>query len=80
MMPAGHHSDSDSTILPLPKSAITWFGGIFARLPPANHDANNVSHFGCDPVNQLNLKKKLYWFMCVCPKTCSHIARRMMNG
>ena len=34
MMPAGHHSDSDSTLLPLPKSAITWFGGIFARLPP----------------------------------------------
>ena len=32
MMPAGHHSDSDSTLLPLPKSAITWFGGIFARL------------------------------------------------
>ena len=34
MMPGGHHSDSDSTLLPLPKSAITWFGGIFARLPP----------------------------------------------
>ena len=34
MMPDGHHSDSDSTLLPLPKSAITWFGGIFARLPP----------------------------------------------
>ena len=34
MMPAGHHSDSDSTLLPLPKSAITWLGGIFARLPP----------------------------------------------
>ena len=34
MMPAGHHSDSDSTLLPLPKSTITWFGGIFARLPP----------------------------------------------
>ena len=32
MMPAGHHSNSDSTLLPLPKSAITWFGGIFARL------------------------------------------------
>ena len=31
-MPAGHHLDSDSTLLPLPKSAITWFGGIFARL------------------------------------------------
>ena len=28
-MPAGHHSDSDSTLLPLPKSAIIWFGGIF---------------------------------------------------
>ena len=25
MMPAGHHSDSDATLLPLPKSAITWF-------------------------------------------------------
>ena len=34
MMPAGHHSDSDYTLLPLPKSAITWFGGIFARSPP----------------------------------------------
>ena len=34
MMPAGHHSDSDSTLLPLPKSTITWFGGIFARLSP----------------------------------------------
>ena len=34
MMPAGHHSDSGSTLLPLPKLAITWFGGIFARLPP----------------------------------------------
>ena len=34
MMPAGHHSDSDYTLLPLPKSAITWLGGIFARLPP----------------------------------------------
>ena len=34
MMPAGHHSDCDSTLLPLPKSSITWFGGIFARLPP----------------------------------------------
>ena len=32
MMPAGHHSDSDSTLLPPPKSSITWFGGIFARL------------------------------------------------
>ena len=32
IMPARHHSDSDSTLLPLPKSAITWFGGIFARL------------------------------------------------
>ena len=34
IMPAGHHSDSDSTLLPLPKSPITWFMGIFARLPP----------------------------------------------
>ena len=34
MMPAGHHSDYDSTLLPKPKSSITWFGGIFARLPP----------------------------------------------
>ena len=33
MMPAGHHSNSDPTLLPLPKSSITWFGGIFARLP-----------------------------------------------
>ena len=31
MMPAGHHSDSDYTLLPLPKSAVTWLGGIFAR-------------------------------------------------
>ena len=34
MMPAGYHSDSDYTLLPLPQSSITWFGGIFARLPP----------------------------------------------
>ena len=34
MIPAGYHSDSDSTPLPLQKSAITWFGGIFARLTP----------------------------------------------
>ena len=38
MMPAGHvaghHPDSDSTLLSLLKSAITWFGGIFARLTP----------------------------------------------
>ena len=35
MMPvAGHHSDSDSTLLPLPKSGTTWFGDIFARLTP----------------------------------------------
>ena len=34
MMPARHHSDFDSTLLPLAKSAITWFGGIFARLTP----------------------------------------------
>ena len=30
-MPAGHHSDSDSTLLPLLKSTLTCFGGIFAR-------------------------------------------------
>ena len=30
-MPAGHHSDSDSTLLSLLKSTITCFGGIFAR-------------------------------------------------
>ena len=29
---AGYHSDSDHTLLPLPKSAITWFGSISARL------------------------------------------------
>ena len=32
MMPAGHHSVSDSTLLPLPKSLITWFGGIFLTI------------------------------------------------
>ena len=42
-MPAGHHSDYDSTLLPLPKSAITWFGGIFARLPPLAAGLTNVS-------------------------------------
>ena len=44
MMPAWHHADSDSTVLPLPKSVITWFGGIFARLPPLAaglSDSNN---------------------------------------
>ena len=44
------------------------------------HDANNVSNFGCDPVTKLNLKKPFYSIICVCPKTCRHIARRMMNG
>ena len=43
------------------------------------HDAHNVSNFGTDPVTQLNLKKSLVFF-CVRPKTCRHIARRMMNG
>ena len=33
MMPARHHADPDSTPLPVPKSAITCLGGIFARLP-----------------------------------------------
>ena len=32
--PSRHHSYYDSTLLPLPKSSITWLGGIFARLPP----------------------------------------------
>ena len=46
MMPAGYHSDSDSTLLPLPKSSITWFGGIFARLPPlaAGLAPDNLEH------------------------------------
>ena len=46
------------------------------------HDANNVSHFCGDPVIQLNLKNVFLPFVCesVCPKTCCHIARRMMNG
>ena len=55
MIPAGRHSDSDSTLLPLPKSAITWFGGIFARLRekcllgcwtiPERSDENEVFQF-----------------------------------
>ena len=47
------------------------------------HDAINVSNVGGDPVAQLNS----WWFNCVCassehvcPMTCRHIARRMMNG
>ena len=51
-----------------------------------HHDANNVSNFGGDPVTQMNLKN-VWWFYCVCmsseyvcPKTCRHIARRMMNS
>ena len=46
------------------------------------HDANNVSNFGGDPVTQLNLKKRFWWFNCmrVCPKRCRNIARRMING
>ena len=32
MMTAGHHSESEYTLLPLPKSTITWFGGILSRL------------------------------------------------
>ena len=51
------------------------------------HDANNVSNFGGDSVTQLNLKKLLCVCVCVCecvsesvcPKTCRHIARRMMH-
>ena len=27
------------------------------------HDANNVSHFGGDPVTQLNLKNVLYYYL-----------------
>ena len=42
------------------------------------HDANNVSNFGGDPVTQLNLKQ--VFCISVCPKTCRHIAWRMMNG
>ena len=34
LMPGGHHSDSDSTLLPPSSSAITWFGGNLARLAP----------------------------------------------
>ena len=45
-------------------------------------DANNVSNFGGDPVTQIHFFKNV--FVCVseyvCPKTCRHIARRMMNG
>ena len=40
-------------------------------------DADNVSIFGGDPVTQL---KKKFSVFCVRPKTCRHIARRMMNG
>ena len=29
LMRAGHHSDSDYALLPLPKSAITWLGVFF---------------------------------------------------
>ena len=28
------------------------------------HDANNMSNFGCDPVTQLNLKKRLTNLIC----------------
>ena len=43
------------------------------------HDANNVSNFGGDPVTQLNLKKTfLFVSERVSPKTCRHIARRMI--
>ena len=28
------------------------------------HDANNVSHFGCDPVTQLSLKKRFTNLIC----------------
>ena len=43
------------------------------------HDANNVSNFGGD---QIQFKKRFGLIVCesVCPKTCRHIARRLMNG
>ena len=47
MMPAGHHSDSDATLLPLPKSPITWFGSIFARLPPLAARLCSVCAYTC---------------------------------
>ena len=44
---------------------------------PYYHDANNVSNFGGDPIT---FKKRFFNCVWVCPKTCRHIARRMMNG
>ena len=51
MMPAGHHSDSDSTLLPLPKSSITWFGGIFCKVTPSGCCTRGliVEHLGRQP-------------------------------
>ena len=34
------------------------------------HDANNVSHFGGDPVTQLHFLKNVFNCVRVCPKTC----------
>ena len=48
------------------------------------HDANNVSNFGGDPIKFLKRFIVLVVLFCVsesvCPKTCRHIARCMMNG
>ena len=38
------------------------------------HDANNVSHFGGDPVTQLNLKQKFYSIMYAVLRTWRSIA------
>ena len=67
-MPAGHHSDSDSTLLPLPKSSITWFGGIFARLPPLAAGLylyhSKILFFKTDNIKSyIRLRSNMYMFI-----------------
>ena len=51
------------------------------RMYVGYHNANNVSHFGGDPVTQLHFKKRvIVLFVSVRRHVNCHIARRMMNG
>ena len=44
------------------------------------HDANNVSHFGGDPVTRLNLKKKRFKFCLRCFTGTAHHSRDAATG
>ena len=44
------------------------------------HDANNVSHFGCDSVTQLHFKKTLIFLYFRCFKSTAHHSRNVAIG